>query len=205
MSPEMLKAQVEIQIMQMKAQMEMQIAQAKAEMKMGTQAVQSEAKTQMKMDEANLKAGLQAQQTVATMEQTRAKSDEQLRANAALAEQNIQIQGLEAQQDLQKKALESAIDVTTTAKKKRKLAVRYSLLRKVNTPGWQAMLIFLGENIPGPAAGSRDSTTIVNDEGKKEGYLKALRELRDIHLTPAPVKPRTAPELYTAPPTPKPE
>lgn len=76
--------------------------------------------------------------------------------------------------------------------------------KTVETKGFQAMLIYLGENIPKPSRNGRDATTILNDEGFTQGYLKALEEIRNIHLSVTPLKRETV-QNYQAPETPDPK
>jgi hypothetical protein len=53
------------------------------------------------------------------------------------------------------------------------------------TAAFQAILAYLGENVPSPPQGVRDPTTIINDEGVVRGWNACVKELRQI-ATPTP-------------------
>lgn len=109
-SPEMMKAQMEVQIMAMKAEAEIANKKAMADAKIAMEAMKTEIKAQlqadMKLSQHQMNLGLKAEDTVATQEMTRAKSMEDRMAQAAADEQKLRAQ-----------AASSAIDLTTQVEK----------------------------------------------------------------------------------------
>lgn len=71
----------------------------------------------------------------------------------------------------------------------------------VSTTGFQAMMLYLTENIPMPDTRNRDATTVATDEGFTRGYLHLLKMLRSIHLSPKEAPTREHVPNYQ-PPTP---
>lgn len=105
-SPEMAKAQAEIEIMKMKAQAEMEINQVKATARLGTDAVKTEAKREMQIGTHQLKSGLDA-----------AKTEQQLAAEAQRGALEIQTSAMLKQQEIAAAAAKSTIDVNTAQQK----------------------------------------------------------------------------------------
>lgn len=105
-SPEMVKAQAEIEIMRMKAQAEIEVNQVKATARLGTDAVKTEAKREMQVGSAQLKGSLDA-----------AKTQQQLEADAAQKALEIQASATMKDQEIAAAAAKSAIDINTAKQK----------------------------------------------------------------------------------------
>lgn len=105
-SPEMVKAQAEIEIMMMKAQKEVEIKQMMATARLGTDAIKVEAKREMQIGTHQLKSGLDAAKTQQDIEAASTQSALDLHASAAMKEQEIQAA-----------AAKSMIEVNTAQKK----------------------------------------------------------------------------------------
>lgn len=89
MTPEMAKAQVEIQIMQERWAVEKAILEDKANVKLGTSAITNQAKTDMKVQDHQLK-----------LTQKQMDHQQQLAANSDKTAQEIVIRGVEASQKI---------------------------------------------------------------------------------------------------------
>lgn len=105
-SPEMMKAQAEVQIMQMKAQAQIEIDQMKAQARLGTDAIKTEAKREMQIGSHQLKSGLDA-----------AKTQQQLEANAAQKAIELQASATMKDQEIAATAAKSAIEISTAEQK----------------------------------------------------------------------------------------
>lgn len=105
-SPEMMKAQAEVQIMQMKAQAQIEIDQMKAQARLGTDAIKTEAKREMQIGSHQLKSGLDA-----------AKTQQQLEADAAQKAIELQASATMKDQEIAATAAKSAIEVSTAEQK----------------------------------------------------------------------------------------
>jgi hypothetical protein len=88
-SPELMKAQAEIEIMKAKAQTQMEIDQAKATARLGTDAIKMEAKREIQIGNAQMKGVLDAQKTQQDIENTAAKQAIELQASAEMKQQEV--------------------------------------------------------------------------------------------------------------------
>jgi hypothetical protein len=105
-SPEMAKAQAEIEIMRMKAAAQIEIDQTKATARLGTDAIKTEAKREMQLGSHQVKAGLDIAKTQQDLQAQAAKTNIELQASATLKDQEIQAA-----------AAKSVIDVNTAQQK----------------------------------------------------------------------------------------
>jgi hypothetical protein len=88
-SPEMAKAQAEIEIMKAKAQAQVEIDQMKATSRLGTDAIKTEAKREMQLGNAQLKGALDVAKTEQQLETESTRSALELQTSAAMKEQEI--------------------------------------------------------------------------------------------------------------------
>jgi hypothetical protein len=88
-SPEMAKAQAEIEIMKAKAQAQVEIDQMKATARLGTDAIKTEAKREMQLGNAQLKGALDVAKTEQQLETESTRSALELQTSAAMKEQEI--------------------------------------------------------------------------------------------------------------------
>jgi len=105
-SPELMKAQAEIAIMDMKAKAEIERDNLKAQARLGTDAIKTEAKREIQIGNAQMKGVLDAQKAQQDIENTAAKSAIELQTSAEMK-----------QQEVVTAAAKSAIDVSAAEQK----------------------------------------------------------------------------------------
>lgn len=114
MSPEMLKAQMDIQIAQMKAENDIQIKQAMADAKMGNQALLQQSRSRMKEQDAEMKIGLEAQQKAFDLQTQRAQAQQALDEKAGLAQVELATKAAQGEQKIQIERQKAAEKPETT-------------------------------------------------------------------------------------------
>lgn len=105
-SPEVMKAAAEVEIMKMKAAAQVEIDQMKAQARLGTDAIKTQAKREMQTGNAQVKSALDAQ-----------KADQQLEAQAASDALALRTDALKKEQELAAQAAKDAIAVEAAKQK----------------------------------------------------------------------------------------
>lgn len=101
MSPEMAKAQAEIEIMRMKAEAEIEIERMKADAKMGNQAVTHAARTDIKNAEAVMSMEEKAAKSAFDLQTQRAKQIQELDEKAGQAQVDMALDAAKKEQERQ--------------------------------------------------------------------------------------------------------
>jgi hypothetical protein len=117
MSPEMAKAQQDMQIRAAQAQQEMELKDAAHKQKLGNLAVTTQARTEMKVQDHQLQAATEADRHRQELAQNAAQTQQDLTVTAVDAAQKLAIQQAEGEQKIEQKRKESAAKPKTSKKK----------------------------------------------------------------------------------------